>query len=61
MVGLTIEGSIGNFDVVYAGSYLDREVQGSTDYSDYSYWYSDCVGQRLLFRPALRAAAAGSP
>ena len=39
MVGLTIEGSIGNFDVVYAGSYLDREVQGSTDYSDYSYWY----------------------
>ena len=41
MVGLTIEGSIGNFDVVYAGSYLDREVQGSTDYSDYSYWYDD--------------------
>jgi len=39
MVGLTIEGSIGNFDVVYAGSYLDREVEGSTDYSDYSYWY----------------------
>ena len=39
MLGLTIEGSIGNFDVVYAGSYLDREVEGSTDYSDYSYWY----------------------
>jgi iron complex outermembrane receptor protein len=39
MLGLTIEGSIGNFDVVYAGSYLDREVQGSTDYTDYSYWY----------------------
>ena len=44
MVGLTIEGSIGNFDVVYAGSYLDREVQGSTDYSDYSYWYSETLG-----------------
>lgn len=41
MVGLTVEGSIGNFDVVYSGSYLDREVQGSTDYSDYSYWYDD--------------------
>jgi len=41
MLGLTIEGSIGSFDVVYAGSYLDREVQGSTDYSDYSYWYDD--------------------
>jgi outer membrane receptor protein involved in Fe transport len=39
MIGLTIEGSIGNFDVVYAGSYLDRDVQGSQDYSDYSYWY----------------------
>ena len=39
MFGLTIEGQIGNFDVVYAGSYLDREVDGSTDYSDYSYWY----------------------
>ena len=39
MLGLTIEGSIGNFDVVYAGSLLDREVDGSTDYTDYSYWY----------------------
>ncbi len=39
MLGLTIEGSIGNFDVVYAGSYLDRQVDGSTDYTDYSYWY----------------------
>jgi len=39
MVGLTIEGSIGNFDVVYSGSYLDREVAGSFDYADYSYWY----------------------
>ncbi|NIS91244.1 MAG: TonB-dependent receptor [Woeseiaceae bacterium] len=41
MIGLTIEGSIGNFDVVYAGSYLDREFQGSQDYSDYSYWYDN--------------------
>ena len=39
MIGLTIEGTIGNFDVVYAGSYLDREVEGSTDYADYSYFY----------------------
>jgi len=41
MIGLTIEGSIGSLDVVYAGSFLDREVQGSTDCSDYSYWYDD--------------------
>ncbi len=39
MAGLTIEGRIGNFDVVYSGSYLDREVAGSFDYADYSYWY----------------------
>ena len=37
--GLTIEGKIGNFDVTYAGAYLDRDVTGSFDYSDYSYWY----------------------
>ncbi len=39
MLGLTIEGSIGNFDVVYSGSYLEREVEASFDYADYSYWY----------------------
>ncbi|MDA0892378.1 MAG: TonB-dependent receptor [Proteobacteria bacterium] len=36
---LTVEGKISNFDLVYAGAYLDREVDGSFDYSDYSYWY----------------------
>lgn len=36
---LTVEGKISNFDVVYAGAYLDRDVDGSFDYSDYSYWY----------------------
>ncbi len=39
--GLTIEGSIGNFDVVYAANYLDRDVDGAFDYSEYSYWYND--------------------
>jgi outer membrane receptor protein involved in Fe transport len=38
-VGMTIEGSIGNFDVVYSGNYLERDVDGEADYSDYSYWY----------------------
>jgi iron complex outermembrane receptor protein len=37
--GLTIEGNISNFDVTYAGNYLDREVEASFDYSDYSYFY----------------------
>jgi outer membrane receptor protein involved in Fe transport len=38
-VGLTIEGKIGNFDLVYSGNYLSRDVDGSFDYSDYSYFY----------------------
>ena len=37
--GLTIEGSIGNFDVVYSGNYLSRDDEGSADYSDYTYFY----------------------
>jgi len=36
---LTVEGKISNFDVVYSGAHLDRDVDGSFDYSDYSYWY----------------------
>jgi iron complex outermembrane receptor protein len=36
---LTVEGKIGNFDVVYAGSYLDRKVDSELDYADYSYAY----------------------
>jgi outer membrane receptor protein involved in Fe transport len=36
---LTIEGNISNFDLVYSGNYLDREVDASFDYSDYSYFY----------------------
>ncbi len=36
---LTVEGKIGNFDMVYAGSYLNRDVDTESDYSDYSYWY----------------------
>ena len=38
---LTLEGSIGNLDVVYAGAYLDRENISEYDYSDYTeYWAS---------------------
>ena len=41
---LTVEGKIGNFDVVYAGAYLDRTVDTRSDYSDYSYWYDVLYG-----------------
>ncbi|MGQ0383316.1 MAG: TonB-dependent receptor [Gammaproteobacteria bacterium] len=36
---LTVEGKIANLDVVYAGAYLDRQVDSRLDYSDYSYFY----------------------
>ena len=36
---LTLEGSIGGLDLVYAGAYLDRENISEYDYSDYTeYW-----------------------
>jgi outer membrane receptor protein involved in Fe transport len=36
---LTIEGQIGNWDVTYAGAYLDRKTASSSDYTDYSEAY----------------------
>ncbi len=36
---LTLDGSIGDIDVVYAGAYLDRQQNYQYDYSDYTeYW-----------------------
>ena len=32
------------FDVVYAGSYLKRDVETASDYSDYSYFYDTLLG-----------------
>jgi len=39
---LTVEGKLGNFDVIYAGAYLKREDTVNTDYSDYAYFYDVC-------------------
>jgi len=36
---LTVEGRIGNFDLVYAGAYLKRDDVVDADYSDYSFFY----------------------
>ncbi|MEY4056557.1 MAG: hypothetical protein RL519_1892, partial [Pseudomonadota bacterium] len=36
---LTIEGKLGSWDVTYAGAYLDRKRDGSSDYTDYSEAY----------------------
>ena len=36
---LTVEGKIGNFDLVYAGAYLHRNDEVESDYADYSFAY----------------------
>ncbi|MEZ0243144.1 MAG: TonB-dependent receptor [Sphingomonas sp.] len=36
---LTIEGKIGNWDFTYAGAYLDRTTESSSDYTDYAEAY----------------------
>jgi outer membrane receptor protein involved in Fe transport len=41
---LTVEGKVANFDVVYAGAYLFRDVDSDSDYSDYAYWYDELYG-----------------
>jgi outer membrane receptor protein involved in Fe transport len=41
---LTVEGKIANLDLVYSGSYLKRDVDTESDYSDYSYWYDTLYG-----------------
>jgi iron complex outermembrane receptor protein len=38
---LTVEGKIGNFDITYAGAYLDRRINSSADYTDYAEAYDN--------------------
>ncbi len=41
---LTVEGKIGNFDLVYAGAYMKRETHSIADYADYSFFYDNRFG-----------------
>ena len=36
---LTVTGKVGNFDLTYAGAYLDRVIHSSADYTDYAEAY----------------------
>jgi outer membrane receptor protein involved in Fe transport len=36
---LTVQGRVGNFDLVYSFANLNRDVDSELDYSDYSFWY----------------------
>jgi outer membrane receptor protein involved in Fe transport len=41
---MTVEGKIGNFDIVYAGGYINRSVDSNGDFADYSYYYDQYYG-----------------
>jgi len=41
---LTLEGKLGDLDLVYAGAYLDRNVDSQYDYSGYSEYLEDLYG-----------------
>ncbi len=36
---LAVQGKISDFDLVYSGGYLQRNIHSLSDYSDYSYYY----------------------
>ena len=40
---LTVQGKVGNLDVLYAGGYMDRKISSEADYSDYTFWYDQFV------------------
>lgn len=46
---LTIEGSISDFDVVFAASHLTRDVDSNQDYADYGYFYDTLLGYGSYF------------
>ncbi len=41
---LTVEGKIGNWDLVYSGGYMKRKTLSDSDYSDYAYFYDSLFG-----------------
>src|SRR4029079_9955299 len=61
---LTVEGKVGDFDITYAGAYMDRPNHGTSDYTDYAedydkhyetrggirhyYYYFDDAGNPIL-------------
>ncbi len=46
---LTVEGAVGNFDVVFAASHLNRDVDSNQDYADYGYFYDSFLGYGCYF------------
>jgi len=41
---LTVQGKIGDLDLVYAGGYMNRNIHAESDYTDYTFWYDKLGG-----------------
>ncbi|MGZ8336541.1 MAG: TonB-dependent receptor, partial [Allosphingosinicella sp.] len=46
---LTVQGRIGNFDLTYAGAWMQRQIDGAFDYVDYAYFYDVLAGYARYF------------
>ncbi len=46
---LTVEGKLGNWDLTYAGAYLQRKINSESDYADYAYFYDALFGYGAYF------------
>jgi iron complex outermembrane recepter protein len=46
---LTVEGRMSNFDMTFTSSYLKRDVDVNSDYSDYAFFYDTIAGYGVYF------------
>ena len=46
---LTVRGRVGNFDLTYAGAYMQRQIDNAFDYVDYAYFYDALFGYARYF------------
>ena len=51
IAALTIQGKLSNWDVTYSGSYFDRRVDNTADYSEYTVAYDALQGSYYTFFP----------
>ena len=49
---LTVEGKIGNFDLVYSGGYFERKVDNVVDYAEYAIAYDRLTHDKGLASPS---------
>ncbi len=55
---LTVQGKIGNLDLTYSGSHMDRRIDSRSDYTDYSYYYDQIYASSAQYVNNLGARVA---